>query len=124
MAVPNDLSPADMIDECTTTLSFADHGIDDGHALLTGTYARYRNQADEPFTATDEDLDRLEVAFIRTYLDELGAGTVDDHVRAALDDTLAEMREQYAEADDPDLRTDVIPTFYQQLAAYHCDYRH
>lgn len=124
MATPDDLSPPDMIDECTTTLSFSDHGIEDGHELLTETYYRYRDQTDEPFTAAEDDLRRLEVAFIRTYLDELGAGTVDDHVQAALADALTDLRETFADVDEPNLRTDVIPTFYRRLASYHCEYRH
>jgi hypothetical protein len=33
------------------------------------------------------------------------------------------MHERFAGADDPDVRTEVVPAFYREAARFHCVYR-
>jgi hypothetical protein len=63
------------------------------------------------------------VAFIWAYLGSVKDNGLPTTVEAAIDDarvlTAAEFRDEPA----VDLRTDVIPAFYQRVAAFHCAYR-
>lgn len=109
--------------ECTTTKSFADHGIDDGSELIRRTYYRLTGDDDVAFEPTEEFFDRLEVAFIWAYLESVDGNDVPDHVLTAIADAKVLTREEFREHPDADLRTAVIPAFYRQLAGFHCAYR-
>lgn len=110
-------------DDCTTTESFSDHGIEDGTDLVTETY--YRLQAGErlEFSPTETFFDRLESAFLWAYLGSVDERGVPPHVEAAIDDARALTREEFEDRADPDLRTEVIPAFYRRVAGFHCLYR-
>lgn len=110
-------------DECTTTRSFDDHGIDDGSDLIRRTYYRLVADGDGTFEPTDRYVDRLADAFRRAYLTETGTYAVPPHVAAAIDDARARVGAEFADESDADLRTRVIPAFYRHAAGLHCAYR-
>jgi len=47
-------------EECTTTESFADHGLDDGSVLISRTYNRIAADGEPTFEPTPEFFDTLE----------------------------------------------------------------
>jgi hypothetical protein len=110
-------------DDCTTTGSFADHDIEDGSALVRGTYYRLATAEDTEYAPTESCFDALESAFLWAYLGSVEATAVPEHVQAAIDDARALTAEEFAEQPDADLRTDVVPTFYSYAAGFHCAYR-
>ncbi|WP_018256113.1 hypothetical protein [Halomicrobium katesii] len=109
--------------ECTTTGSFGNHGIDDGAALIHSTYYRLISGGRETFEPTAAFYDSLESAFLWAYLGSVDEAGVPDHVEAAIDDARAVTADEFADRPDADLRTEVVPTFYQQVAGFHCEYR-
>jgi hypothetical protein len=109
-------------DDCTTTGSFDDHGIEDGADLITATYYRLAS-AETGFAPTEAFFDRLESAFVWTYLGTVDATGVPDHVMAAVEDARALTREEFTDQPDADLRTEVVPAFYRRIADFHCIYR-
>lgn len=116
----SDRRPAD----CTTTTSFSDHGVDDGADLVTATYYRLLDAGYREFEPGVEFFEAIETAFVRTYLDRVDdVGRLPDHVAAAIDDARELTREEFAGRPDADLRTEVLPAFYQQVAGFHCAYR-
>ena len=107
---------------CTTTNSFDDHGIDDGNNLIQRTYYRLQGGETIQFEPTEEFFDRLEVAFIWAYLGSVEGTAVPEHVVAAIGDAKVLTREEFRGRPDADLRTEVIPAFYRELAGFHCAY--
>jgi hypothetical protein len=57
--------------DCTTTTSFADHGLADGSALIRETYLRLR-ESGTTYEPTAAFFRRLESAFIWAYLGTTG----------------------------------------------------
>lgn len=110
-------------DQCTTTNSFGDHDIDDGSVLIQRTYYRLAADEEPTFEPTESFFQQLESAFIWAYFGSNQERGVPDHVEAALDDALALTREEFTDRPDADLRTTVLPAFYQHLAGFHCTYR-
>ena len=110
-------------EECTTTESFADHGLDDGSVLISRTYNRIAVDGQPTFEPTAAFFDTLESAFIWAYIGTIDEPGVPPHVEAAIEDARAFTRREFADDPDAALRTDVIPTFYQQVAGFHCAYR-
>jgi hypothetical protein len=110
-------------DACRTTNSFADHDIEDGSVLVQRTYYRLVEADSGTFESTDAFYGRLDSAFLWAYLSVTNGTEVPDHVQASLDDAIAMTREAFDDSPDSDLRTEVLPTFYQQLAGFHCSYR-
>lgn len=110
-------------DECTTTGSFSEHGIEDGTDLITSTYFRLQNATRDQFDPSETFFDKLESAFIWAYLGSGEETGVPEHVELAIDDARALTHEEYADQPGADLRTEVIPTFYRHVADFHCLYR-
>ena len=108
--------------ECTTTGSFATHGIDDGSRLVSRTYYRLADGGPPEFAPTESFFDRLETAFIWAYLESTGGTDVPDGVLTAVDDARARTAEELADEPGADLRTTVVPTFYRRVAGFHCAY--
>lgn len=106
--------------DCSTTGSFANHDIDDGHVLITGTYYRLQEEGLTGFEPTTAFLERLEVAFIRTYLEHAPEGRIDNHMLTALEDARHDIAEEFTE--NAGLRTEVIPAYYQAASTFHCLY--
>jgi len=113
----------DETSECTTTGSFADHDIEDGSTLIARTYYRLAAGDWREFEPTPAFYDALESAFIWAYLGSTDERGVPDHVSAAVTDARAFTAEAFAERPDADLRTVVLPSFYQRVAGFHCAYR-
>lgn len=109
--------------DCTTTGSFGDHGVDDGSTLVHRTYYRLVDGGRTEFAPTEAFYDSLESAFLWTYLGAVGETVVPDDVEAAIDDARTFTAEEFADRPDADLRTEVVPTFYQYVAGFHCAYR-
>jgi len=109
--------------DCTTTDSFGDHGIEDGSALVHRTYYRLVEAGRTEFAPTDKFYDDLASAFLWTYLGAVDGAGVPTHVEAAIDDARAFTAEEFADRPDADLRTEVVQTFYQYVAGFHCAYR-
>jgi len=121
MATRNDNSTT-MDENCTTTESFDDHGIEDGSDLIQ--QAAYRMaDVETTFDPTESFFDRIESAFLWAYLGNTEETGVPGHVQAALDDARVLTHEEFADEADADLRTDVIPAFYRRFAGFHCAYR-
>lgn len=110
-------------DDCTTTTSFSDHGLSDGEALIRDTYYRLVDGGTTAFEPTTAFFDRLEAAFVWSYFGATDERGVPPHVEAAIEDARARTREAFADDADADLRTVVIPAFYQRVAGFHCLYR-
>ncbi len=110
-------------DDCATTTSFDDHGLADGSTLITETYYRLLDAGEAEFAPTESFFDRLEAAFVWSYFAATDERDVPDHVAAAIDDARARTLETFADEPDADLRTEVLPAFYQQVAGFHCRYR-
>lgn len=110
-------------DDCTTTESFDDHGIDDGSALIRRTYYRLVADGEDSFEPTERFLDRLADAFARAYLTATDAYELPPHVEAAVDDARVWVEAEFAADPDADLRGEVIPAFYRHAAGFHCAYR-
>jgi hypothetical protein len=73
-------------DDCTTTGSFTEHGIEDGVDLITGTYYRLQGADRNEFAPTRPFFDRLESAFIWAYLGSIDERGIPPHVERAIDD--------------------------------------
>jgi len=115
--------PSDAADDCATSNSFDDHGIPRGSRLISRTYNRLGADGEPAFEPTEAFFDRLESAFTWAYLGSVEERGVPEHVEVAIDDARARTAEEFRDRTDADLRLDVIPSFYQQVAAYHCAYR-
>jgi hypothetical protein len=113
----------DATDDCTTTASFDDHGIDDGSTLIRRTHYRLVADGDDAFEPTERFLDRLADAFTRAYLTATDAYELPPHVAAAVDDARVWIGAEFADEPDADLRGEVIPAFYRHAAGFHCAYR-
>ncbi|OYR40595.1 hypothetical protein DJ82_07615 [Halorubrum sp. Ib24] len=113
----------DGTDDCTTTASFDDHGIDDGSELIRRTYYRLVADGWDSFEPTERFLDRLADAFTRSYLTATDAYELPPHVAAAVDDARAWAGVEFADEPDADLRGTVLPAFYRHAAGFHCAYR-
>ena len=113
----------DAADDCTTTRSFDDHGIDDGSELIRRTHYRLVADGDDAFEPTDRFLDRLADAFTRAYLTVTDEYELPPHVAAAVDDARVRVGGEFADDPDADLRVEVIPAFYRHAAGFHCLYR-
>ena len=118
--------------DCSTTTSFEDHGLDDGGELVRETYLRLAAASGTDatgtdgggrFTPTERFFERLESAFLWSYLHQADVAEVPAHVQTAVDDALAVTAEEFSDAPGADLRTEVLPTFYQEVAGFHCAYR-
>lgn len=109
--------------DCTTTESFSDHGIDDAADLVTQTYYRLKAGEQDQFTPDDSFFDRLESAFIWAYLGSVDEPGVPAHVQMAIEDARWFTQDEFEDRPDADLRTEVIPAFYQRIAGFHCVYR-
>jgi len=85
----------------------------------------YRLQAGEQdqFSPDESFFDRLESAFIWAYLGSVDEPGVPPHVQMAIEDARWFTREEFENWPNADLRTDVIPAFYQRVAGFHCIYR-
>lgn len=108
--------------ECTTTGSFAAHGIDDGSRLVTRTYYRLADGDSPAYAPTESFFDRLETAFIWAYLESTGGPRIPNGVLTAADDARARTAEEFADESGADLRTAVVPAFYRRVAGFHCAY--
>ncbi|MFT4884075.1 MAG: hypothetical protein ACI8U4_001588 [Natronomonas sp.] len=121
MAAKDD-SEHDPSANCTTTTSFEDHGLADGSTLIRETHYRLV-ESGTTYEPTEAFFDRLESAFIWAYLGTTDEAGVPPHVGAAIADARSRTHEAFRETDDANLRTDVIPAFYQRVAGFHCIYR-
>ncbi|MEF8778609.1 MAG: hypothetical protein V5A36_06845 [Natronomonas sp.] len=109
--------------DCTTTRSFDDHGIEDGVDLITRTYYRLQGPGRHVFAPDEAFFDRLESAFIWAYLGSVDERGIPPHVERAIEDARALTRAEFEDRLEADLRTDVIPAFYRRVAGFHCVYR-
>lgn len=107
---------------CTTTASFDDHEIEDGMALITGTYARLQG-FDIAYEPAEWFYEALEIAFTAAYLEMTDESTLPSHVAAAIEDARYFIATEFDEQPEASLRNEVIPTFYRQVAGFHCIYR-
>jgi len=117
------IQPDERGSNCTTTESFSDHGIDDAVDLVTQTYYRLQAGEQDQFSPDESFFDRLESAFIWAYLGSVDEPGVPPHVQMAIEDARWFTREEFENWPNADLRTDVIPAFYQRVAGFHCIYR-
>jgi hypothetical protein len=110
-------------EDCSTTTSFADHGIADGADLVSRTGHRLSAVEDLTFAPTDRFFDRLEEAFVWACLGSVDEPGVPPHVEAAIDDARVATAAEFADREGADVRTEVVPSFFRHLAGFHCAYR-
>jgi hypothetical protein len=122
MSVPTDSHDSGTAPDCTTSSSFEDHGLADGESLVRETHYRLVD-AGVTFEPTEAFFDALESAFVWSYMSTTDESGVPEHVDAAIEDARALTHEAFAEDRSADLRTEVIPAFYQRVAGFHCIYR-
>ncbi|MFW6435990.1 MAG: hypothetical protein ACOCY1_06365 [Halovenus sp.] len=103
---------------CASSDSFDDHG----EQLVSRTYNRLA-VGELAFEPTEAFFDRLEEAFIWAYLGSVDTSGVPEHVSLAIEDAKAVTYGEFRDRPDADLRTDVVPAFYQRVAGFHCAYR-
>lgn len=108
---------------CSTTDSFADHGIESGDVLIRSAYRRLATADAAAFEPTESFFETLASAFIWAYLGEVDEPGVPQHVEAAVDDARVLTFEEFRDDPDADLRTEVVPAFYRRVAGFHCAYR-
>ncbi|WP_205742923.1 hypothetical protein [Halalkalirubrum salinum] len=77
----------------------------------------------ESFEPAPAGFDRIEDAFTRAYLTTTDEYDLPERVAAAIDDAAAWIKEAFGDRPDADLRTEVLPSFYQQASPFHCRYR-
>jgi predicted TPR repeat methyltransferase len=110
-------------EDCSTTTSFADHSIEDGDRLIRGTYDRLAEADEASFEPTESFIETLESAFVWAYLGAVDEPGVPARVEAAIDDAKVFTLEEFRDDPDADLRSEVLPKFYQHAAGFHCAYR-
>lgn len=110
-------------DDCSTTNSFADQGVPDGTDLVTETYYRLAGPDRPDYAPTGAFFERLEEAFLWAYLGAVAEPGVPAPIEAAIDDAKVLTRAEFEDDPDADLRTDVVPAFYQRIASFHGAYR-
>jgi len=123
MREPDDGIDGHAPEDCSTTGSFEAHGIADGSDLVSSTYYRLLEAGVETFEPTAAFFDRLESAFLWAYLGSVDEAGVPPHVEYAVADARAVVEGEFDGRGDPDLRTDVVPTFYREVAGFHCAHR-
>jgi hypothetical protein len=106
--------------DCTTTGSFGPYGVHDG-SVLVRRIGRLLADTDGEGPYTTGTFDRLERAFRLAFAAETGVEELPAPVAAALADASHFTRERYLGA-TADLRTEVVPAFYRELAGFHCAY--
>ena len=106
---------------CTTSDGAVDLAGDAD--LETRTYYRLLAADRRRFEPTDRFFDQLESAFVWAYLGAVDEPGVPPAVELAVGDALALTREAFADRPDADLRTQVIPAFYERVVGFHCAYR-
>ena len=110
-------------DDCSTSGSFSDHGIDDGSELVSDTHFRLLDAGVEEFEPSDAFFDALESAFVWAYLGSVDEAGVPPHVEYATSDARAAVEAEFADQADADVRTDVVQSFYRNVAGFHCAHR-
>jgi hypothetical protein len=105
-------------DACTTTRTFSAYGIADGSSLVRRTYYRL---GDDPGTIDAAAVQRIGAAFGDAFVELADVDAVPDAVSMAVEDAAYFTGESFDGA-DADLRTDVLPSFYRSVAAFHCAY--
>lgn len=106
--------------ECTAS---GGAGLAGDADLETRTYYRLLSADRRQFEPTDRLFDQLESAFLWAYLGSVDEPGVPPAVELAVEDALALTREQFADRPDADLRTEVIPAFYERVVGFYCAYR-
>jgi hypothetical protein len=119
-AVVRRVGDGTMNDTCTTTRAFDVYGVTDGSVLVRTTH-RLVHENDRG-TVTDATLDLVAAAFRAAFMEHADVGALPADVAAAVEDALYFTRERYADS-DADLRTEVLPSFYREVAGFHCAYR-
>lgn len=118
----DDVGRADT-EDCTTTGSFSDHDVDDGSVFISRMYYRLVDGEMGTFEPTKSFFDAIESAFIWAYIETVDEDGVPDHVLAAIGDGRVFTEREFEEAADADLRTEVLPAFYEHVAGFHCAYQ-
>jgi hypothetical protein len=120
---PGPIDGARPDDDCSTTASFADHGIEDGSDLVRETYYRLSAGGVPAFEPTGAFFHRLADAFRWAYLGSVTEAGIPPHVDLAVEDARELTLEEFRDDPDADLRTEVLPAFYARVAGFHCVYR-
>jgi len=90
--------------------------------LETRTYYRLLAAERRQFEPTDRFFEALESAFLWAYLGSVDEPGVPPAVELAVEDALALTRAEFEDG-DADLRTAVIPAFYERVVGFYCAYR-
>jgi hypothetical protein len=109
-----------MNDTCTTTRAFDVYGVPDGSVLVRTTH-RLVHEADRG-TVTDETLEFVAAAFRAAFLEHAAVDSLPPDVDAAVEDARHFTGERFV-ASEADLRTELLPAFYREVAGFHCAYR-
>lgn len=102
--------------------AFADHGIEDGANLISKAYYILARQNIRTPDASSAFVTQVARAFRQAYIQHAAIPLVPEPIDAAIDDA-ADML-VHAVLDEPaaDLRTELLPVFYHQVATLYCSH--
>lgn len=106
---------------CTTrTTAFIDHGIEDGSELVSRTYYALVASSHDTPEMSSEFADHVARAFRRSFIRRAAIPLVPEPVDAAIEQSSDIVVHRLLDDQDADLRTDILPAFYQAVANTYC----
>lgn len=106
---------------CSThTTAFDHHGIVDGTELIARTHYALSETGDLTPEPTSAFVDRVATAFRAAYVKEAAVPLVPDPVNEAIDHASDTLVHDLLDEPDADLRTELLPTFFQRVAGAYC----
>lgn len=106
---------------CSTHTAAFDHlGIEDGTKLISRTYYTLAEIEDLSPEPTSEFVERVAMALREAYIKEAAVPLVPDPVNQAIDYATDRLVHKLLNDPDADLRTELLPGFYQSIASAYC----
>lgn len=107
--------------QCSThTTAFDDHGITDGTELIARThYTLAETEALTP-EPTGAFVEQVATAFRRAFIHEAKVPLVPEPVTHAIEYATDRLAHRLLDDPDADLRTEILPAFYQNVAGAYC----
>lgn len=113
-----------MTHACTTRdNAFAGYHIPNGADLVSATWYQLLDRGYEAFEPTETFADELGKAFRTAFVRTAPVPIVPEPVDEAVVDATTITAYEYSHRSEADLRTVVLPEFYQTVADLYCDYR-
>lgn len=108
---------------CSThTAAFTDHGITDGTDLVSRTYYTLSTNGHRTPEATSEFADQVAMAFRQAFIRSAAVPLVPEPIDVAIDEATNVIIHHVLDDSDADLRTEILPAFYQTVASTYCSH--